>query len=392
VPGDYKNKAESRSAPSLVMYPFETLDLDSWRHVGPLAVAVVVLAELLHWLARPLVFRLSRYSRVLDRVVRASERPMRMLLPVVALLLLWQFVPDQLPALGSVEHVTGVVTILAITWLASATVHGVSDAVIDLHPADIEDNLQARRIQTQTRVLARIVHGAVMLAGLAFVLMTFPRAREFGASLLASAGVAGLVVGIAARSVFGNLIAGLQIALAQPIRIDDVLIVEGEWGRVEEITSTYVVMKLWDERRLVVPLQWFIEHPFQNWTRRGAELIGTVFLWVDYTLPVEPIRAEARRLCEAAPEWDRRVCVVQVTDASELSMQIRVLASSSDSGRNFDLRCKVREGLIDFIRRTHPDALPLVRAEIGTLEPPRERARQDGRARAGLAAVASGDR
>jgi small-conductance mechanosensitive channel len=216
-------------------------------------------------------------------------------------------------------------------------------------------------VQTQTRVLSRTISGMVLLAGLAFALMTFPRARQFGASLLASAGVAGLIVGIAAKSVFSNLLAGLQIALAQPLRIDDVLIVDGEWGRVEEITSTYVVLKIWDERRLVVPLQWFIEHPFQNWTRTSAELLGTVFLWVDFTLPVDAIRTETRRLCEASPDWDRRVCGVQVTDQNERAMQLRILVSSPSSGQNFDLRCAVREGLIDFIRREFPHSLPLVR-------------------------------
>jgi hypothetical protein len=194
--------------------------------------------------------------------------------------------------------------------------------------------------------------------------MTFPRARQLGASLLASAGVAGLIVGLAARSVFGNLLAGLQIALAQPLRIDDVLIVEGEWGRVEEITATNVVLKIWDERRLVVPLQWFIEHPFQNWTRRGASLLGTVFLWVDYSLPMQPVRAEARRLCEASTNWDGRVCNVQVTDSSERAMQLRILVSSADSGRAFDLRCEMREGLVDFIQRQFPQALPRMRADV----------------------------
>jgi small-conductance mechanosensitive channel len=340
------------------------IDLGSWNRVALVALGVVLAALVVHRLVRPLVRRVSRYSTVLASVVRACDRPMQVVLPVVALLVLWQFVPDDLRAIGSVEHVTAVLAILALTWLASAAVQGVAEAVITLHPSDVDDNLQARRIQTQTRVLARIGHGAIVLAGVAFVLMTFPRARQLGASMLASAGVAGLIVGIAARSVFGNLLAGLQIAMAQPIRIDDVLIVENEWGRVEEITSTYVVLRLWDERRLIVPLQWFIEHPFQNWTRRGAELLGTVLLWVDYKLPVEPIRAEARRLCEAATEWDRRVCVVQVTDANEHAMQLRVLVSSVDSGRNFDLRCKVREGLIDFIQAHHPQALPRVRAQV----------------------------
>jgi small-conductance mechanosensitive channel len=236
--------------------------------------------------------------------------------------------------------------------------------VIARHPADMADNLAARRIQTQTRVLARIASGTALVAGLALVLMTFPRARQVGTSLLASAGVAGLIVGLAARSVFSNLLAGLQIALAQPIRIDDVLIVQGEWGRVEEITATYVVLRIWDERRLIVPLGWFIENPFQNWTRRSAEILGTVFLWLDYTVPVDAIRAEARRLCEASPHWDRRVCVVQVTDASDRAVQLRILVSSVASGANFDLRCELREALIDFVRREYPAALPRVRADM----------------------------
>jgi len=213
-------------------------------------------------------------------------------------------------------------------------------------------------------VLSRIATGTVLVAGLAFVLMTFPRARQLGASLLASAGVAGVIVGIAARSVFSNLLAGLHIALAQPIRIDDVLIVENEWGRVEEITATYVVLKIWDERRLIIPLGWFMDHPFQNWTRRSADILGTVFLWVDYTLPVQAVRGEARRLCEASPHWDRRVCVVQVTDASDRAMQLRILVSSAASGSNFDLRCELREGLIDFIQREFPRALPQLRASL----------------------------
>jgi len=336
-----------------------------WGRLAAVAVAAVLVALLAHRLLRPVVFRVSRHSGLLDSMVRAASRPMQAVLPLAALLLVWQGAPDDTPGIDPVEHTTGVLMILAITWLASAVVQGLADGVIARHPADLADNLAARSVQTQARVLARIAHGAVLITGLAFVLMTFPRVRQLGASLLASAGVAGLVVGIAARSVFGNLLAGLQIAMAQPIRIDDVLIVEGEWGRVEEITSTYVVLKLWDERRLVVPLQWFIEHPFQNWTRRGAELLGTVMLWVDYALPVDPIRREARRLCESSADWDRRVCVVQVTDANERAMQLRILVSSASSGQNFDLRCRVREGLIDFIQKEHPQALPRVRAELG---------------------------
>jgi small-conductance mechanosensitive channel len=272
--------------------------------------------------------------------------------------------PEGVRGAGWVEHFNGVLTIAAITWLATSAIRGAADGVIERHPSGVADNLAARRVQTQTRVLSRIASGAVLVAGLAFILMTFPKARQLGASLLASAGVAGLVAGIAARSVFSNLLAGLQIALAQPMRIDDVLVVEGEWGRVEEITASYVVLKLWDERRLIVPLGWFIDHPFQNWTRRSAEILGTVLLWVDYTLPVEAVRAETQRLCERSPKWDRRVCVVQVTDVSESSMQLRILVSSADSGANFDLRCELRESLIRFIRHEYPQALPRLRAEV----------------------------
>jgi len=340
------------------------VSFDPWGRIVAIAIAVVLAALIAHRLLRPLVLRVSRVSTLLATMARKCDRPLQLVLPLAALQIVWQGVPDDVAGMSAVEHTSSVLTIAAVTWLVVAALQGLADAMVALHPADIADNLHARRIQTQTRVLARIAIGAVLLAGLAFILMTFPRARQLGASLLASAGVAGLIVGLAARSVFGNLLAGLQIALAQPLRIDDVLIVEGEWGRVEEITATNVVLKIWDERRLVVPLQWFIEHPFQNWTRRGASLLGTVFLWVDYSLPMQPIRTEARRLCEASTNWDGRVCNVQVTDSSERAMQLRILVSAADSGRAFDLRCEMREGLVDFIQRQFPQALPRMRADV----------------------------
>src|SRR5258706_10199305 len=204
----------------------------------------------------------------------------------------------------------------------------------------------------------------IVIIGVGGALMTFPNVRQIGASLLASAGVAGLVAGIAARPVLGNLIAGLQIALSQPIRLDDVVVIQGEWGRIEEITGTYVSVRLWDQRRLIVPLQWFIENPFSNWTRSSSQIIGTVFLYVDYRMPLEPLRAELGRIVEQAPEWDRRVQVLQVTDAGERAMQLRVLVSSQDSGLNWDLRCRVREGLVDFIQTHYPQYFPRARAEV----------------------------
>lgn len=343
--------------------------LQAWVQPALLGLAVVLGALLAHRLLRPVLLRLASFSALLTSLVLRCDRPGRYALPLLALLLAWQGLPDELPGSAGVQHLLGVLSIAVLTWTAMAAVAGLAQGLIDLHPADVADNLQARRVQTQTRVLARTVSGAMLIAGLAFILMTFPRARQLGASLLASAGVAGLVIGLAARSVFSNLLAGLQIALAQPLRLDDVLIIEGEWGRVEEITATYVVLRIWDERRLIVPLQWFIEHPFQNWTRRSAELLGTVMLWVDFSLPVEPLRAEARRLCEGSADWDGRVCVVQVTEANERGKQLRILVSSASSGQNFDLRCLLRERLLDFILREHPQSLPRLRAEMGA---PRE--------------------
>lgn len=268
-----------------------------------------------------------------------------------------------------VRHVNALGLIVALTWLGVRCIKALADTIVELNPVDLSDNLRARRIQTQTRVLSRSVMVMIGLAGLGLALTTLPQLRQIGASLLASAGVAGLVVGFAARPVLSNLLAGIQLALTQPIRLEDVVIVENEWGNVEEITGTYVVVRIWDQRRMIVPLQWFIEHPFQNWTRTNADILGTVLLWVDYRLPLEPLRREAERLCQAAPEWDGRLCLVQVVEAGAHAMQLRALVSAGDASRCWDLRCRVREGLLDFIRRDYPECLPRLRAEVTAVTP-----------------------
>jgi small-conductance mechanosensitive channel len=343
---------------------------DSSLHILLFAAVAIALALLVHAVGAALVLRLTHSAPVTANVVRECKAPARLLLPLIALQAVWQGAPDGFPLIDGVRHGNVLLLLLALTWLGLRAVRGVARGLIGLHPLDVADNLNARRVHTQTRMLARIASFTVLLGGLALMLMTFPGARQFGASLLASAGVVGLVAGIAARPIFSNLIAGLQIALAQPIRLDDVLIVQGEWGRVEEITGTYVVLKLWDERRLIVPLQWFIENPFQNWTRTSASIIGTVYLWVDYRMPLAPLRDEAQRLCEAAPEWDRRLCKLQVVEAGERSIQLRLLVSSASSGQSWDLRCKVREALVDLMQRDYPQHLPLMRAELA--EPDRK--------------------
>lgn len=350
--------------------PFDLADLlDGWLQPLVAALGAIAIALLLFIALRPLVVRLTRHSATMRAIVKRLDRPLRWTLPLIALQVVWENVSDHVDGIERVRHLNSVLLIVALTMTAIAIVRGIVDAVGVLHPQDVADNLRARRVMTQTRVLSRILIAVIAFAGLAFVLMTFPKARQFGASLLASAGLSALVVGLAARSVFSNLLAGIQIALSQPIRIDDVLIVQGEWGRVEEITGTYVVLKIWDERRLVIPLQWFIENPFQNWTRSTSDLIGSVFFWVDYTTDLGPLRDEANRLAKTSPDYDGRVCLLQVVETSERAMQLRLIVSSPSAGQSWDLRCLMREGLIDFMRRHQPESLPRMRAEVEGLPP-----------------------
>ncbi len=198
----------------------------------------------------------------------------------------------------------------------------------------------------------------------AFVLMTFERVRQLGAGLLASAGVAGIVLGFAAQKSLATILAGIQIALTQPIRVEDVVIVEGEWGTIEEITLTYVVVRIWDMRRLIVPIHYFIEKPFQNWTRVSADILGTVNLYLDYSVPVEALREEFKRILDASDYWDGETWGVQVTDSTDKTMTVRPLMSAKNSGDAWNLRCEVREKLIAFVRENYPDALPRIRAEV----------------------------
>jgi small-conductance mechanosensitive channel len=338
--------------------------LDAWLAPAVAALIAIVAALIVHRVGRAIVFRLVRASELGRAVAEHCDRPAQFALMIVPLSGIFHGAPDELVLIDQVRRVSSLLVVAGFTWLAIGAVRGFAEGIIRLNPLEVADNLKARRIRTQTRLLARATIVVLLVAGAAFMLMTIPGARQVGASLLASAGIAGLVAGIAARSVFGNLIAGIQIALTQPIRVDDVLIVEGEWGRVEQITGAYVVLRILDDRRLIIPLQWFIENPFQNWTRTSAEIIGTVFLWVDYTMPLDPLRAEARRVCEASPHWDGRLCLLQVTDANERAVQLRLLVSAASSGAAWDLRCEVREALIGFVQREYPGSLPQLRAQV----------------------------
>ena len=228
---------------------------------------------------------------------------------------------------------------------------------------DVEDNLRARKLRTQIGLLRRMALVLIVTLTLGGMLMTFPSLREYGLSLLASAGAAGIIVGLASRPVLSNLLAGLQIALTQPIRIDDVVIVEGEFGRVEEITTTFVVIRTWDWRRLVMPLSAFIEKPFENWSLEDSSLIGSVFWHVDYSAPIEAMRRKLSEFLETSAYWDRRVASLQVVEAEDHTLKIRALMSAKNSAAAWDLRCQIREQMICWLQDEHPQALPRTRLE-----------------------------
>ena len=229
---------------------------------------------------------------------------------------------------------------------------------------DVADNLRARKFHTQFRILRQVLTLIIWLLAGSAILLQFDGFRQFGRGLLASAGIASLVIGFAAQRTLGNLIAGFQIAITQPIRLDDVVVVENEWGRIEEITLTYVVVKIWDERRLVLPISYFLEKPFTNWTRQTSEILGTVFLHVDYSVPLDALREKLQQLVKGHEDWDGRVAEIVAFEARPTTLEIRALVSSRDSGAGWRLRCHVREGLVTFLQQEYPTALPRFRAEV----------------------------
>jgi small-conductance mechanosensitive channel len=342
-----------------------TDDWDTLLLVAGKLATPVVAGLIAHWLLLRSAAAMARRRNIDLRIIDTLRGPSRIILPLLLLILVLPAVQE----LGRdaellLRHAFSLAVIAAITWLAAALVSTAALVVMKRHDLAHPDNLAARRVHTQALVLERVLIGAIVLLGLGAALMTFPRIREIGASLLVSAGVAGLAIGLAARPVLENLIAGLQLAFTQPIRVDDVVVVEGEWGRVEEITATYVVVRIWDERRLIVPFARFISQPFQNWTRRSAGILGAVHLHTDYCVPVQAVREELVRLCAGSDLWDGRVCNLQVTDAGDQTLELRALVSAADSARAWDLRVQLREQLVAFLQQNHPQALPRHRVTV----------------------------
>jgi MFS family permease len=349
----------------------ETTWIDWALSLGVLAGAVI--AGLIAALLVTTVLRhvLGRRPGILDEVLlQHARRPLFLLLPLFALQVVAPAAGLPSEATRLMLHVAALLMIAGVAWLAIAMSNAVVEVVNRRYDIAVADNLVARQIHTQVRVMMRVVGVVVVIVAAAAMLMTFPSVRQLGASLLASAGLAGLVVGFAARPVLQNLIAGMQIAMTQPIRLDDVVIIDGEWGQIEEIRSTYVVVRIWDLRRLIVPLSFFVEHSFQNWTRTRADILGTVFVNVDYTVPVEAVRQKLHEILQDSGKWDGKGWALQVTDASERTVQLRALMSAPDGPTAWELRCHVREKLIAYLQQHYPDALPKVRGELSGVVSP----------------------
>jgi small-conductance mechanosensitive channel len=341
------------------------VDTRSWLISIAILAGAIALALLVHF------FLFFVLGRILNRkapntqsiLIRRAETSTRIIFPLLALVLAIPLAPIPADLTSILQHVLGLGVIASVGWAIVILTELAGNIIFARYSLDSPDNLSARRIRTQTQVLQRIISLTVSIVTASIMLMTFPAVRHLGVSLLASAGLAGLIVGMAARSTLSNLIAGIQVALTQPIRIEDAIVLEGEWGWIEEINTTYIVVRLWDLRRLIVPLSYFIEKPFQNWTRTRADLLATAMIYVDYTAPVHELREELHRILEATPLWDKRTWALQVTDATERTIQIRALMSARSGPDAFDLRCLVRERLVQFLKDRYPLALPQQREQ-----------------------------
>ena len=319
-----------------------------------------------------ITFLLHLYSKanigysLLKSVLIRLNTPLIWFLPVVTLNISIPFMELSRKQSIAFNKVTDILLIITFSIVLVAVVKIFEDFLYHLYDLNKSNNLRERKIRTQIQFIRKLITGLIVILAIGAVLLSFSSLRRIGAGLLTGVGISSVIVGLAAQRSLGNLLAGFQLAFTQPIRLDDVLVVEGEWGRVEEITMTYVVLNIWDQRRLILPINYFIEKPFQNWTRTSSEILGTVFLHLDYTAPFTKIRNEFTRLLHATDLWDKRTGTMQVTATTENTVEVRLLVSAINSGKVFDLRCYIRENMVTFIQENLPEALPKTRAIVET--------------------------
>lgn len=335
----------------------------------PVPLLIVLLAALFFFVSN------SVFKKVIARI-RASVKesgipfdlliwPFRLFTSLIGLGALLHYLSLSADIKEPLRHALFVVSIIGFAWFLLRLLMVVEQFLLQHSSTTASKSEERRKIATHVSLVRKILNVLIVLIAVSGVLMTFDTVRQVGLSILASAGIAGVILGFAAQKSLGTLIAGIQIAITQPIRIDDVVVVEKEWGRIEEISLTYVVVQLWDQRRMIVPISWFIDRPFENWTRTSAELLGTVFLYTDYAIPLDALRVELERIVASSSLWDGRVVKMHVTNTTEKSVEVRALMSAANSSDAWELRCLVREQLIEFIRKNFPGGLPKVRMDMG---------------------------
>jgi small-conductance mechanosensitive channel len=364
------NPATLILAKSLSVHPaLSTLAIFHFKRTWFFAIFVfcgmLVVANLVHYLLFRILHRKESISHPRGWGLQQHlGRPARAIFVLTCLFIILPTIPD-LPAHieAMLRQALIMLTVIALGWFAVGCIYVLQAILLRRYDLNAENNIQARRVHTQFQLFRRMLISFVVIVDIGALLWTFndPRIWHYGSGLLASAGIASLIVATAAKSTASNLFAGMQIAFTEPIRIDDVVVVQGEWGRIEEINSAYVIVKIWDLRRLVVPLSYFIENSFQNWTRQSSDILGTAFLYVDYSIPVEDLRKQLETIVHPSPLWDNRVCGLQVTNLTDRAMELRCLVSSRNSSDNFDLRCLIREKMTAWIQENYPNAFPTTR-------------------------------
>ncbi|WP_436527737.1 mechanosensitive ion channel family protein [Actinoplanes sp. HUAS TT8] len=324
------------------------------------AGAAIVIVEASHWV----MMRVGRRSVLAADLAKTMHKPFLVTLTLIAVQQAIRVYGGEFPGRAGVVHALVLGCIAAFAWLVAALLLVCEDMALARWSTDVPDNLRRRRIKTQVVMLRRVTVATIVILTAGVMLMTFPGIRALGASVLASAGLVSVIAALAAQSTLGNVFAGIQLAFSDAIRVDDVVVVESEWGRIEEITLTYIAVQIWDDRRLILPTSYFTTKPFQNWTRNTSAVLGTAEVDVDWSTPIEPLRAELRRVCEGSELWDQRVCVLQVTEATGGMIRLRALVSAADAGALWDLRCLVRERLVGWMWANQRGALPRMRTQL----------------------------
>ena len=333
------------------------------------AVLLVTLSLIVGFLTRFILLQFIRYWQSRDRkLFKSLEKHLRgsmfLFIPLLLINLGVRYVHIQPGTLGFITTTINIFIILSFCSVLIRLINVAQDMLFIRYDINISNNLRARKIRTQIMYVKKVAIVILVTLCLSLILLSFPGVRKFGTTILAGAGVAGIIIGFALQKSLVNLFAGIQIAFTQPIKIDDAVVVEKEWGWIEEINLTYVVVRLWDLRRLVLPITYFTENPFQNWTRNNAQILGSVFLYLDYSMPLEPLRKHFEKVLSETKLWDQETQVLQVTDTTEKTMTIRMLMTAQNSPTAWDLRCHVREKMIEFIQQNYPQCLPHVRATL----------------------------